>query len=37
LTKAKIDFRVGYQGGEAILEKSGNNWTIKESKATWIE
>lgn len=37
MTKAKIDFRVGYQGGEAILEKSGNNWTIKESKATWIE
>jgi hypothetical protein len=37
LTKAKIDFRVGYQGGETILEKNGNNWTIKESKATWIE
>lgn len=37
LTKAKIDFRVGYQGGEAILEKNGNNWIIKESKETWIE
>lgn len=37
LTKAKIDFRVGYQGGAAILEKRGENWIIKESKATWIE
>jgi hypothetical protein len=37
LTKAQIHFRVGYQGGEAILEKTGNEWTIKESKATWIE
>ncbi|MDP2060327.1 MAG: hypothetical protein U1C58_02035 [Flavobacteriaceae bacterium] len=37
LTKAKIDFRVGYQGGEATLERNGNHWTIKESKATWIE
>jgi hypothetical protein len=37
LTKAKIDFRVGYQGGEATLEKRGNRWTIKKSEATWIE
>jgi hypothetical protein len=37
LTRAKINFRVGYQGGEAILEKSGSDWAIKESKATWIE
>lgn len=37
LTKAKIDFRVGYQGGEAMFERIGNEWIIKESKATWIE
>jgi hypothetical protein len=37
LTKAKINFRVGYQGGETILEKQGNKWTIKKSEATWIE
>lgn len=37
LTKAKIDFRVGYQGGEAMLERIGNKWIIKESKTTWIE
>ncbi|HEY8898221.1 MAG TPA: hypothetical protein VIM79_25515, partial [Niastella sp.] len=37
LTQAHINFRVGYQGGEATLKKDGNSWTIKESKATWIE
>lgn len=37
LTKAKVYFRVGYQGGEAILKKQGSEWTIKKSKATWIE
>lgn len=37
MTKAKIDFRVGYEGGEAILEKDDNSWTIKESKSTWVE
>jgi hypothetical protein len=37
LTKAQINYRVGYQGGEAILERINNQWTIKESKATWIE
>ena len=25
LTKAKIDFRVGYQDGKAILERNGNH------------
>lgn len=37
LTKVQIHYRVGYQGGEAILEKSGKDWTIKSSRATWIE
>ena len=37
LTKAKIYFRVGYQGGETFLEKRDNNWIITESEATWIE
>ncbi|MDL2227912.1 hypothetical protein LJC25_02345 [Bacteroidales bacterium OttesenSCG-928-K03] len=34
---AKILFRVGYQGGETILEKNNNKWIITESRATWIE
>lgn len=37
LTKAKVQFRVGYQGGEAILEKQCNEWAIKKSESTWIE
>jgi hypothetical protein len=37
LTKAKINFKVGYEGGEAILEKIDKKWTIKERKFTWIE
>jgi len=37
LTLAKVNFRVGYQGGEAILTKEDNGWIIKESRATWIE
>ena len=37
LNKAKISFRVGYQGGDAILSKTGNNWRIESSMATWIE
>jgi len=34
---AKVFFRVGYQGGEALLKKKSSGWTIVESKATWIE
>jgi len=37
LTKARVDFSFGYQGGETILEKEGDDWVIKESKETWIE
>ena len=37
LTKAKIHFRVGYQGGEALIGKRDNKWIITESKETWIE
>lgn len=37
LNQAEINFRVGYQGGEAFLEKKGNNWVIIKSRATWIE
>ena len=36
-TIAKVLFRVGYQGGEATLEKNNNIWEITESRATWIE
>ena len=37
LDKACVYFRVGYQGGEAMLSKTGNNWEIESSRATWIE
>lgn len=37
LTLAHVNFRVGYQGGEATLKKNSSGWTIQESKATWIE
>jgi hypothetical protein len=32
ITKAKIDFYVGFQSGEATLQKVGKSWIIKESK-----
>ena len=34
---AKILFRVGYQGGEAILMKETSGWEIIKSSVTWIE
>ncbi|MDQ2180301.1 hypothetical protein [Marinifilum sp. D714] len=37
IDRAKVDFIVGCQGGEAILKKKNNKWIILESKATWIE
>jgi len=37
LNEAEITFRVGYQGGEATLEKKGSQWVIIKSRATWIE
>ncbi|WP_209332256.1 hypothetical protein [Lunatimonas salinarum] len=37
LNLARFDFRVGYQGGEAILKKENNVWVIKRSEVTWIE
>lgn len=37
LTLAKVQFIVGYEGGEAIVKKVGNEWIIASSKATWIE
>ncbi|MFT3885771.1 MAG: hypothetical protein QM724_10165 [Flavobacteriales bacterium] len=37
LTTAEVNFRVGYQGGAAILKRSGRDWHIESSKATWIE
>ena len=37
LTRAKVYFRYGYQGGETLLEKENGEWTVKDSKATWIE
>lgn len=36
-TVAKIHFRVGFQGGEATLEKNNNTWIITESRETWTE
>lgn len=37
LSVAKFYFRIGYQGGEAILTKGQNGWLIKQSESTWIE
>ena len=34
---AIIDFRVVYEGGEAILKREGKTWTLISSKMTWIE
>ncbi len=32
ITKAKVEFYVGFQNGQVLLEKKGNKWVIKESK-----
>jgi hypothetical protein len=37
LTKARVYFRVRYQGGEASLEKQPDGWQITSSRDTWIE
>lgn len=37
MSLATVMYRVGYQGGMAILEKKGNKWKIKKADATWIE
>jgi len=37
LSKALVNFRIGYQGGETILEKRFRTWSIVESGLTWIE
>lgn len=37
MDSAKVNFRIIYEGGEAVLQKSGNQWNMIESKLTWIE
>lgn len=37
LSSAKVSFRIGYQGGSAMMEKNGDEWELNESKLTWIE
>lgn len=34
---AKVDFRLGYQGGEAILVKTILKWKVVDHQMTWIE
>jgi hypothetical protein len=34
---ARIDFKLIYQGGEAILKNENGVWKLIESKITWIE
>lgn len=34
---AKVDFRLVYEGGEALLKKEGEKWILINSKRTWIE
>ena len=37
LTKAKINFRIAYQGGEAYYIKKDDKWIMVSSDITWIE
>lgn len=37
LSKAKVHFRYGYEGGETTLRKENGKWEIQSSKTTWIE
>ncbi len=37
LTQAKVTYRVRYEGGQALLSKSGNSWVIKKAETTLIE
>ena len=37
MDKAKVYFRLVYQGGEAELEKINNQWKLIDSQLTWIE
>lgn len=37
MNKAKIDFSVGQQGGEAILENKGQGWFVKQIKSNLDE
>jgi len=34
---ARIDFRMVYEGGEAILKRENDKWILISSKRTWIE
>ena len=34
---AKVNYRLVYQGGEAIYVKKNGKWTLKEAYLTWIE
>lgn len=34
---AKINFRMVYEGGEAILENQNGQWVLLSSRRTWIE
>lgn len=34
---ARVYFRVGYQGGEAVLGKKDDRWVIADHYMTWIE
>ncbi|MEA4850044.1 MAG: hypothetical protein VB126_01125 [Paludibacter sp.] len=34
---AKVEFRMVYEGGEALLKKEGEKWIIINSHITWIE
>lgn len=37
LTRAFLFFRLGYSGGDAILEKRNGDWKLIESRLTWME
>jgi len=37
ISQARIDFRIGIQGGETRLKKENGEWKIVSSRLTWIE
>lgn len=36
-TIAKVNYRLVYQGGEAVYIKQNNEWKLKDAHLTWIE
>jgi hypothetical protein len=37
LTYARVSFRIGYRGGQAMFKRTGNQWQLVVEQPTWIE